>query len=49
MKLIKSKKGAYAIAGALLVILLIIIVLTLYSPAKQTLVDIIGAATVKSP
>ena len=49
MRMLKSKKGAYAIAVALIVLLIIILILTANPAAKQTVIDIVGAATAKVP
>ena len=49
MRMLKSKKGAYAIAVALIVLLIIIMILTANPVAKQTVIDIVGAATAKVP
>lgn len=45
MRLIKSKKGAYAIAIALIVLLLIIVIITMVPALKQTVLEITGAVT----
>lgn len=43
MKISKKRKGAYAIAIALIVLFIIIVMLTISPPLKQTVMDLLTA------
>jgi len=49
MNMLGSKKGAYAIAVALIVLFIMLVFITVSPALKHTVLDIIGAATANTP